>query len=33
MASGRIIAEGEPGELLKSPDFNKMLLGIAPARS
>ena len=33
MGSGRKIAEGEPGELLKSPDFNKMLLGIAPAQS
>jgi branched-chain amino acid transport system ATP-binding protein len=33
MGSGRKIAEGEPGDLLKSPDFNKMLLGIAPAQS
>jgi len=33
MGSGRKIAEGEPSELLKSPDFNKMLLGIAPAQS
>jgi branched-chain amino acid transport system ATP-binding protein len=33
MGSGKKIAEGEPSELLKSPDFNKMLLGIAPAQS
>jgi branched-chain amino acid transport system ATP-binding protein len=33
MGSGRKIAEGEPSDLLKSPDFNKMLLGIAPAQS
>jgi branched-chain amino acid transport system ATP-binding protein len=33
MGGGRKIAEGEPGELLKSPDFNKMLLGIVPAQS
>lgn len=30
MGSGRKIAEGEPSDLVKSPDFNKMLLGITP---
>jgi len=32
MASGRKMAEGEPSELANSPDFNKMLLGIAPTQ-
>jgi len=31
MASGRKIAEGKPSDIAQSPDFHKMLLGIARA--